>query len=341
MVYMNAQSERSRHINERKGECVLIPAHFIAIAIGFFLDRLIGDPPKWPHPVRWIGSFITKMTALLNKGQFRLLKGASLLFLTAVPVFVIVLAVTSFAYSVHLFIGVIIESVFIAIGLAQKSLRDAALAVYEPLSVGQLTEARTKLSWIVGRDTDKLSESDIVRGTIETVSENTADGITSPLFWAFLLGAPGLWLYKSVNTLDSMIGHKDERYEKFGKFSARADDILNFIPARLTGLLMVLYAPNKSKLSLWRRFSGWGKDARRHPSINSGFLEAATAWQLGITLGGKSSYQGKVSERPTIGPGQTPLTADHIKASVFEMHVTSIVFWLALTALGVLFYGVT
>ena len=101
----------------------------------------------------------------------------------------------------------------------------------EPLAAKDLPEARTKLSWIVGRDTEKLEESGIARGAIETVSENTADGITSPLFWAFLLGAPGLWLYKTVNTLDSMIGYKDERYEKFGKFSARADDLLNFIPA--------------------------------------------------------------------------------------------------------------
>src|SRR5690606_28872181 len=119
-----------------------------------------------------------------------------------------------------------------------------------------------------GRDTEKLGESEISRATIETVSENTADGVTSPLFWAFLLGAPGLWLYKAVNTLDSMVGYKDERYHQFGKFSARADDLLNFIPARITGLLILFHTANEGRLSFGQRLVGWGKDARRHPSPN-------------------------------------------------------------------------
>ena len=261
----------------------MIPAHFIAIAIGFLLDRMIGDPPTWPHPVRWIGNLITKLTSLLNKGRFRIGKGALTLFITVGIVFTMVFIIVAFAYQVNLFAGIIVEAILIAIGLAQKSLRDAALSVYKPLVANDLLEARTKLSWIVGRDTDKLQESDIARGAIETVSENTADGITSPLFWAFLLGAPGLWLYKAVNTLDSMIGYKDERYEKFGKFSARADDVLNFIPARITGFLIIFYSPNEGRLGLMKRFAGWNRDARRHPSPNSGFLEAATAWQLGVT----------------------------------------------------------
>jgi len=214
----------------------LIPAHFLAIAIGFFLDWIIGDPPKWPHPVRWIGTFVSKMTTFLNKGKFRTAKGAFLLALITLIVFSLVFSVTVFAYSTHLFVGIAVESILIAIGLAQKSLRVAALDVYRPLADGNLSEARKKLSMIVGRDTEKLNESEIVRGTIETVSENTADGVTSPLFWAFLFGAPGLWIYKTVNTLDSMIGYKDERYEKFGKFAARTDDVMNFIPARITGL---------------------------------------------------------------------------------------------------------
>ena len=263
----------------------MIPAHFIAIAIGFLLDRMIGDPPNWSHPVRWIGNLISKLTSLLNKGRFRTRKGALALFITVGIVFtMLVLIIVALAYQMNLFAGIVVEAILIAIGLAQKSLRDAGLSVYNPLVANDLPEARTKLSWIVGRDTDKLQESDIARGAIETVSENTADGITSPLFWAFLLGAPGLWLYKTVNTLDSMIGYKDERFEKFGKFSARADDVLNFIPARITGFLIIFYTPNEGKLGLMKRFAGWNRDARRHSSPNSGFLEAATAWQLGVTL---------------------------------------------------------
>lgn len=320
---------------------VLIPAHFIAIAVGFLLDRLIGDPPNWPHPVRWIGYFITKMTALLNKGRNRIGKGAVLFVLTVVIVFFSVLFLLTIAYSIHIILGLIVESVLIAVGLAQKSLRDAALTVYEPLLAGDLPEARKKLSWIVGRDTEKLNEHNIVRATIETVSENSSDGVTAPLFWAFLLGAPGLWLYKAVNTLDSMIGYRDERYEKFGKVSARADDVLNIIPARLTGFLILLFAPNKSALSFRKRFAGWNRDSRRHSSINSGFLEAATAWQIGITLGGKSSYRGITSTRPEIGPQKVRLKAVHIKDAITEMHRASFFFWLIMTIVGVLFYGLS
>jgi adenosylcobinamide-phosphate synthase len=319
----------------------LIPAHFIAISVGFLLDRIIGDPPNWPHPVRWIGALITKLTTRFNKGENRTLKGAITLIITVLIVFAIVFVIVEFAYSLHILIGIAIESVLIAIGLAQKSLRDAAMDVYKPLIAGEITDARTKLSWIVGRDTDKLEESEISRATIETVSENIADGVTSPLFWAFLFGAPGLWLYKAVNTLDSMIGYKDERYEKFGKFSARADDILNFIPARMTGLLMILYAPNRSHLPFFKRFSGWLKDARRHPSPNSGYLEAATAWQLGVSLGGKATYRGRKSERPKLGPALVPLDATHIKNSIFELHVISFLFWFIGTFLGVLIYAIT
>jgi len=312
----------------------------MAIAIGFLLDRVIGDPPKWPHPVRWIGLFISKMIAVLNKGRFRTLKGAFTLFLTVGIVLSIVFILVGFAYQFNLYIGILVESVLIAIGLAQKSLRDAALDVYRPLADNDLPAARTKLSWIVGRDTDKLKESGIVRGTVETVSENIADGITSPLFWAFLLGAPGLWMYKAVNTLDSMIGYKEERFEKFGKFSARADDVLNFIPARITGFLIILYAPNKSKIPFGKRFAGWSKDARKHPSPNSGFLEAATAWQLGVTLGGTSTYQKVLSKRPELGPGNIPLTAIHIKQTITQMHVVAVLFWLLLTVIGMVFYAV-
>lgn len=318
----------------------MIPAHFIAIAIGLLLDRIIGDPPNWPHPIRWIGTFISKMTALLNKGRFRTGKGALLLFITVALVFSFAFLLVGFAYQFHVYLGILMESVLIAIGLAQKSLRDAALTVYEPLAKRDLLEAREKLAWIVGRDTEKLQEPDIARGAIETVSENTADGITSPLFWAFLLGAPGLWMYKAVNTLDSMVGYKDERYEQFGKFSARADDLLNFIPARITGMLILLYTPNEGKQSFLKRFAGWNRDARRHPSPNSGFLEAATAWQLGVKLGGKNTYRGKVSERPEIGPGIVPLRANHIKSAITEMHLVTFVFWLVMTVIGVSFYAI-
>lgn len=313
----------------------MIPAHFLAIGIGFFLDRIIGDPPNWPHPVRWIGQFISKLTERLNKGRFRTAKGAFLLIMTVGLVFFIVYIIVVMSYQLNIFIGILVEAVLIAIGLAQKSLRVAALDVYEPLANGNIVEARKKLSHIVGRDTEKLNENEISRATIETVSENTADGVTVPLFWAFLFGAPGLWMYKAVNTLDSMVGYKDERYEKFGKFSARTDDVLNFVPARLTGLLIICFTSAKSGLSFFKRFKNWGRDARLHASPNSGYLEAATAWQLGIQLGGTSTYRGVRSERASIGPEESTATKEHIKLAVSAMYLTSFMFWLLFTAIGV------
>lgn len=319
----------------------MIQAHFVAIAIGFILDRLIGDPPNWPHPIRWIGTSIAKLTAVLNKGRARVLKGAGLLLMMIAIVTGIVLAIVTIAYQIHIAVGVAVEAILIAIGLAQKSLRDAATEVYKPLIAGNVQEARTKLSWIVGRDTAELQESDIARGAIETVSENTSDGVTAPLFWAFLFGAPGIWLYKTVNTLDSMVGYKDDRYHEFGKFSARADDVLNFIPARITGLLILLTTPNEGGIPFRQRFVGWRQDARRHPSPNSGYLEAATAWQLGVTLGGKSTYRGVVSERPEIGPGHRQLTAPDIQSTIVHMHIVSFACWILLTAIGVIIHAIT
>lgn len=319
----------------------MILAHLLAIGIGFILDRLIGDPVNWPHPVRWIGHFISKMTKWLNQGSLRLLKGGVLLITTVIIVFTSVLLITYFSYQSHVFVGIIVEAILIAIGLAQKSLRIAALDVYEPLVKGEMAEARTKLSYIVGRDTEQLTEREISRATIETVSENTADGITSPLFWAFLLGAPGLWLYKAVNTLDSMVGYKDERYVQFGKFSARADDVLNFIPARLTGLLIIFFTQSRSAIPLFKRLKNWMNDARLHASPNSGYLEAATAWQLGIQLGGTSTYRGVQSERAIVGLEQSILKAEHIQLAIGDMHRVAFLFWFLLTMIGVFIYAIT
>lgn len=319
----------------------MIPSHFIAIALGYTLDRLIGDPPRWPHPVRWIGKFIALWTSLLNKGRYRFLKGMLLFFITVIPVVVVTFVIIVVMYEVHFIAGILTESVLIAIGLAQKSLADAARAVQKPLQQKDLAQSREQLSGIVGRDTKKLNGHNIARATIETVSENTLDGVTAPLFWAFFFGAPGLWLYKAVNTLDSMVGYRDERYEQFGKFSARMDDLVNYIPARITGLLMIVATRNKTTLPFKQRLQGWLREASKHSSVNSGYLEAATAWQLGIVLGGKNSYRGVPSERPEIGPKKVPLQAQHIQESIVQMHTVSFAFWLLFTVIGVVFYEFT
>lgn len=315
-------------------------ALMIACIIGLIFDLVVGDPPKMPHPVRWIGKLIQSQTELWNKGKMRKIRGAIMALTVIGTTMFVVTALVIISYRVNIIFGIVVEGLLIGIGLAQRSLKEAAMAVYEPLVKGDFNEARVKLSWIVGRDTEKLGEDDIVRGVVETVSENTSDGVTAPLFYAFLFGAIGLWGYKAVNTLDSMIGYKNEKYKDFGMFAAKLDDVLNFIPSRITGLLMVLGTKNETTVPLGKRLKRWAKDARKHPSPNSGYLEAATAVQLGVQLGGKNTYQGVVSHRATMGEKLVPLTKDHIATSVIHMRVATLLFTLVMLAVEVFILAV-
>ncbi|MCP2033718.1 adenosylcobinamide-phosphate synthase [Planomicrobium sp. HSC-17F08] len=308
-------------------------SHILAIGCGLLLDRIIGDPPNWPHPVRWLGTLISKLTKKWNRGPHAFRNGFGLVAIVAGLAFAASYLLVAGAAAIHWSFGFLVETVLIAAGLAQKSLGDAAEDVYQPLVNKDWSLAREKLSWIVGRDTAHLDESEITRGVVETVSENTSDGVTAPLFWAFLLGAPGLWLYKAVNTCDSMVGYKNEEFSKFGFASARLDDVLNFIPSRLTGAIILLSTRNERRLTLRQRFREWAQDARKHPSPNSGWLEAATAVQLGIQLGGVNTYKGIQSVRARMGTPVYALQARHIKGAVRHMHIATICFFI-LFAIG-------
>ncbi|WP_313893319.1 adenosylcobinamide-phosphate synthase CbiB [Psychrobacillus sp.] len=316
--------------------------HIIAIAIGLLLDRLIGDPPKWPHPVRLIGLIITKLTTWLNKGSSRKTKGFLLVVIVVGLTFFTTVAILLTAYSIHMWVGIAVESILIASGLAQKSLKDAAMDVYKPLVAKDIPAAREKLSWIVGRDTAKLNEQEITRGVVETVSENISDGITAPLFYAFLFaGAPGLWVYKAINTLDSMVGYKNEKYSDFGYAAAKLDDIANYIPSRLTGYLIMLWGKKESSLSFNKRMKGWWQDAKKHPSPNSGYLEAATAYQLGIQLGGVNTYKGITSNRALMGIVEVPLKPAHIISTISHMNTSVFLFWLWMMVIGGILFVIT
>lgn len=316
--------------------------HIIAIAIGLTLDRIIGDPPNWPHPVRFIGTLISKLSNWLNKGRARKAKGFLLVIIVVGITFFVTIALLVSAYSIHMWVGIIVESLLIASGLAQKSLKQAAIDVYKPLMENDLPTARQKLSWIVGRDTENLNEQEITRGVVETVSENISDGITAPLFYAFVFaGAPGLWVYKAINTLDSMVGYKNEQYEDFGYASAKLDDVANYIPSRLTGYLIMLWGKKESALPFNKRLKGWWQDAKKHPSPNSGYLEAATAYQLGIQLGGINTYKGIVSDRACMGIGEVPLAAKHILSTISHLHTAVFLFWLWMMVIGGILYGIT
>lgn len=307
-----------------------------AIIAALLLDRLIGDPRNWPHPVKWFGALIAFLERKWNKGTFLVEKGTALL--------VVVLAVTAFAsigllkisFWAHPIAAFCLETIMIWAAIAPRSLKEAGMDVYKPLVAGDLNEARHKLSWIVGRDTDKLNESDITRGAVETVAENTSDGVIAPLFWAMAGGGPAALLYRAINTCDSMVGYKNDRYEQFGKASARLDDVVNFIPARLTAVLLI--AASGKPLAVCRY--AWHivkRDARKHPSPNSGWCEAAVAGLLKIELGGLNVYKGVVSDRARMGDPIKEREAEHILETAKFMERATCFFVLLFLA-GVIIY---
>lgn len=300
----------SNRTEQKKGEEMII-SHLLALTIAVLIDRIVGDPPNWPHPVKWMGSLIYRLDKSLNRGCAKKRKGIAMLATVLLMVGGVSFFIIRLLYEIHPIAGILGESILIASAIAQKSLKEAGLSVYEPLKRGDLMESRHKLSYIVGRDTDKLDEPEIVRATVETVAENTSDGITAPLFWALIGGAPLALMYRAINTCDSMVGYRNEKYIHFGWASARLDDLVNWIPSRITSFCMV--TGNQSVQGNWRTV--WDivlRDAKKHPSPNSGWGEAAVASLLGIQLGGINYYKGVISNRATMGDPLYPLKKEHI-----------------------------
>ncbi|WP_338753285.1 adenosylcobinamide-phosphate synthase CbiB [Bacillus sp. FJAT-52991] len=310
--------------------------HLLSMTLAFMIDRLIGDPPHWPHPVRWMGSFISFLEKHLNKGEQRRQKGVLMLVAVLLVAGGISLLLITLSYFIHPIVGVMVEAIIISTTIACRSLKEAGVSVYEPLHAGDMPEARLKLSYIVGRDTDQLNEADITRGAIETVAENTSDGVTAPLFWALLFGGVGAMMYRAINTCDSMVGYQNDRYGEFGWASAKLDDVVNWLPARLTSWLMVWSYPegDYSKKQVW---SIVRRDAKKHPSPNSGWCEAAVAAQLGIELGGLNTYKGLVSHRAKMGDSLKEKKAADILLANKIMQRSSLLFLLALWIGGLLY----
>lgn len=309
--------------------------HLISITIAYSLDMIVGDPPDWPHPVKWIGRMIAFLEKHWNKGSNKRLKGASMLLVVLLTVFWIVTLIIFIGYKIHPAVGILLESLIISATIAQKDLKQASLQVYKPLMDGDLKTARVKLSYIVGRDTDGLDVGEVARGAIETVAENTSDGVTAPLFWALVGGAPLAIAYRATNTCDSMVGYLNERYQEFGWASAKWDDVLNWIPSRLTGVLMLLGNKPK-KVSYPKAWSILFRDAKRHPSPNSGWGEAAVAAILGIQLGGINYYKGLVSNRAKMGEPNQPIMPEYILAANIILSKTVFLFLLLLWTGGII-----
>ncbi|MGG0453076.1 adenosylcobinamide-phosphate synthase CbiB [Priestia megaterium] len=318
-----------------------IIAHMTAMTIALLIDRIIGDPENWPHPVRRFGKWIYWIDSRLNKGAGRRFKGLLLVISMAVLAGVVPFLFLHALYGFHFIAGVLVEGVMIATTISTRSLSEAAYKVQKPLQLGDMEKARYEVSMIVGRDTDRLSEGEIARATVETVAENTSDGITAPLFYAFIGGGALAFFYRAINTCDSMVGYKNDRYFLFGYFSAKTDDVLNYIPSRLTAVVMTAVNVAKSQYSLGHVTSLIKRDAKKHPSPNSGYGESAVAALLGIQLGGLNTYKGIESNRAKMGEPLIPLQAGHIEQAVFIMKRTVYATWLLYLLLGGVISAIT
>ena len=297
---------------------------FFIIIAAWLLDALIGDPERLPHPVRLMGAYIGWMEKIARR-LFVDKKAAGVFVGVFVPAtfYLCTAAIIIFATSFSPWFGMLASIVLIYYCLSTRCLADEACAIFTQLQAGNLPVARLLLSRIVGRDTGSLDEQEIVRATVETVSENTVDGIIAPLFFAVLGGAPLAMAFKAVSTLDSMIGYNNEHYRELGWFSARFDDWLNFIPARLCLVLAPVAALLCCPSGLLASFRIGLRDRRNSPSPNSGFPEACFAGALGVQLGGPCSYGGVVAHKQLIGDKKHELGADDIKKAVRLMWLVS------------------
>ena len=304
-----------------------------ALIAGFLLDLLLGDPEWLYHPVRLIGKYISFAEKRLRSRGGDLRKKAviltgSTIFLTMAST-ALILWLLHLAGRIPLFIGMALMN---WMGIAVRCMAKEARDVEGSFDRG-IDAARKQVARIVGRDTDRLSEEEIIKATVETVAENTTDGVISPLFWALLGGPVLLWGFKAANTLDSMVGYMDEKYRDIGWSSAKLDDVLNYIPARLTALLMI-GAAFLTKLDGRNAFRMVRRDHANHKSPNCAWSEAAAAGALHIQLGGTHEYFGKPVVKPTIGDADRPAEKRDIRRSVSLLYGTSILMMAIITAIG-------
>lgn len=294
-------------------------------------DMVVGDPRVNWHPVVLIGKYISFFDRLLRSplrspaGQR--FCGAVLVVIVVVTCYGLTALLLFIAYKIHIMAGALVSVLLFSSTIAARSLAQAGMEIYHLLKRADISAARQKLAWIVGRDTACLDSGEIARGTVETVAENIVDGIVSPLFYALLGGVPLAMAYRAINTMDSMLGYKNEKYLYFGWAAARLDDMANFVPARITGFLILLAAV-LLRLDAKRAWQAIIRDAPGHPSPNSGIPEAGVAGALGIRLGGQNYYQGVPSFRAYMGWPLQPLGPEHIRQTVAVMYVTAGLFML-------------
>ena len=302
----------------------------LSVFIAWLLDKLFGDPVWLPHPVVLFGNTIALGEKHLNRGTHRRLKGGILAVVLILLTFLLTHWLMRFLFSLHPLAFYLMVVLGVFFGLAGTTLIREVRATFIALD-HSLAEGRRQVARIVGRDTSQLSAQEIRKAALETLAENLSDGVVAPLFWFILLGVPGMMTYKMINTLDSMIAYRTERYREFGTVAARIDDVANYLPARLTAFLMVMVAGRPHLLRFVIKYGN------HHASPNSGYPESALAGILNCQFGGTHSYFGEVIEKPTIGYNDRPLNSSDMERACRINLFTEIVMMLLVLCILVLF----
>jgi len=292
----------------------------IIIIFAIILDWNFGDPDWLPHPIIWFGKSIAYLEKRYNKGEHRVLKGALTSAALILMVWVLSSVMMSVSYGIRPYCGLTVEVLFLFLGLAGTTLIKEGKDVFAALN-SSLEEGRTQVARIVGRDTSQLTAEQVKKATLETLAENLSDGVIAPLFWYAVAGIPGLLTYKMINTLDSMIGYKHEPYSDYGRIAAKVDDVANWIPARLTAVLMCLVSGEKRSWSFVKRYG------KAHSSPNAGYPESALAGILNVRFGGPSHYFGEVVEKPYIGDKERLFTNADIDKTIKINRYSEVLMW--------------
>lgn len=302
----------------------------ITAVVAFLIDALLGDPRSKFHPVVLIGNLISTLEKILRRDfdspNQKIFKGGLLVGVVVSASFFVGLSIEIFTENIpSLAAQIFIQALVLSFMISPRSLSDAAREIYFLLERENLPRAREKVGWIVGRDTKNLNEAEIARATVETVAENTVDGIISPLFFFAVGGLPLAVAYRAINTMDSMLGYKNEKYFYFGRAAARLDDVANFIPARLTAILFICAAVIL-RFDYKNAFDMMKRDAAKHPSPNGGWAEATVAGALNIRLGGVNYYFGEPHFRAYMGDPNEILEAVHILGAIRMMYTATVLF---------------
>ena len=313
----------------------------LPLLAGFLLDCLLGDPYSLPHPIRLIGKLISALEKWVRKtfADRLVMGGAVMAAIVLAASAAVPLAVLIVCYRVNVWLGAVVESVLCYYMLAARCLRNESMKVYRAFRENDTEKARKAVSMIVGRDTEPLDKNGIIRAAVETVAENTSDGVTAPMLYMGLGGAVAGFFYKAANTMDSMVGYTSEKYLLIGRFAAKLDDALNWLPSRLTALLMIVSAgicgfDMKNAWKIWRR------DRRRHASPNSAQTEAVCAGALDVRLAGDAFYFGELHRKPYIGDNIREIENEDIRRANRLMYCTAVLMMIICTAVRALLWGI-